>query len=258
MTERQPIVVGSVPFTISNLQGATEQVISNATSDEPTSVRLANAYCVALAEDDDDYQRLLATDGINYPDGTPVAWVMRRQHQGTPRPQQVRGPSLFENVLDQGRDSHLRHFFLGTSDRTLAALRAQIELRFPGTTVSGTFSPPFAPLDDEFYRECVSAITETETDIVWVALGTPKQDFAAYEITKLTGITTVAVGAAFEFLAGTVKQAPSWSHGTGLEWLFRLATEPRRLWRRYLIGNTRFLRAVLAQTLKRNLEFKNR
>lgn len=249
MTTQPPILVGKVPFTVSDLQDATNRVIAYAKADDATSVRLANAYCVALANENQAYEQLLASSGVNFPDGTPVAWVMRWRRRGASLPQQVRGPSLFESVLNQGRAAEVRHFLLGTSPETLATLRDRIAIKFPGTNIAGTLSPPFAPLNQAFYHECLLEITAANPDIIWVALGTPKQDFAAHEIAKLSGTTTVAVGAAFDFLAGTVKQAPSWSHGTGLEWIFRLAAEPRRLWRRYLLGNAKFIRIVAMQSL---------
>lgn len=254
MTTQPPILVGNVPFTVSDLQDATDRVIAYAKADHATTVRLANAYCVALANEDQAYGQLLANTGVNFPDGTPVAWVMRRRRRDTSMPQQVRGPSLFESVLNQGRTAGIRHFLLGTSPETLAILRNRIEIKFPGTNIAGSLSPPFAPLNEGFYHQCLPEITAARPDIIWVALGTPKQDFAAHEIAKLSGTTTVAVGAAFDFLAGTVKQAPSWTHGTGLEWIFRFAAEPRRLWRRYLFGNAKFIRIATMQYLAKDPE----
>ncbi|WP_080736190.1 WecB/TagA/CpsF family glycosyltransferase [Rhodococcoides fascians] len=257
LTAQPPILVGNVPFTVSDLQNATDRVIAYGQAEEATTVRLANAYCVALANENRAYGQLLATSGVNFPDGTPVAWVMRLRRKGTPVPRQVRGPSLFESVLNQGRAADLRHFLLGTSPQTLALLRNRIDAKFPGTNIVGTLSPPFGPLNPDFYHGCLPEIAATDPDIVWVALGTPKQDFAAHEIAQLSGRTTVAVGAAFDFLAGTVKQAPSWTHGTGLEWIFRLAAEPSRLWRRYLIGNAKFIRIVALQFLTQRPEFRD-
>lgn len=249
MTDRRPILIGGVPFTASDLHTASQRVIQHAIDADAIAIRLANAYCVALASKDAEYQNLLTNSGVNFPDGAPVAWLMQRKSRDAEKPMQVRGPSLFEDVLDKGRASDLRHYFLGSTDQTLDLLSNEVRKQFPGAIIAGSYSPPYSPLDDKFYQQCLDQISKANAQVIWVALGTPKQDFAADRIMQLTGLPTVAVGAAFDFLAGTAKQAPKWMQGSGLEWSYRLATEPRRLWKRYLLGNLTFLKAVVRPTL---------
>lgn len=251
VTHNTLIRVGGVPFVVASLQSATISVIRAAQGHEAVSVRLSNAYCVALASRDNAYAELLTDDGLNYPDGAPVAWCMRRWASGgDERPSQIRGPSLFESVLADGVGSELRHFFLGAEPATITQLCRKVERKYPGIQIAGAFSPPFGPLNEEFYGECTGKILEAKPDLVWVALGTPKQDFAASELARRTSLTCVAVGAAFDFIAETTPQAPTWVQGSGFEWVFRLATEPRRLWRRYLIGNTLFIWAAIHDRFK--------
>ena len=207
------------------------------------SVRLVNAWCVVIAEDDSTYRDVVNGPGLTLPDGAPVVAVMRRTPAGSTA-ERVRGPSLFEAVLDQGRSTQLRHFLLGGAPETATSLSATIAERYPGTVIDGSWAPPFAALDEAMLREAVDRVTASNADVVWVGLGAPKQDLMAQEIALRTGVTAVGVGAAFDFLAGTVREAPVWVQRSGLEWLFRLAAEPRRLWRRYLVGNFRFLRIV--------------
>ena len=244
------IRVGTVPFDVTTLSGGVSRVISAALASEPISIRLSNAYCVALASQDVEYQALLNGPGLNFPDGTPVVWFMKKNAPGAGDiPGRVRGPSLFVETLDAGRKENVGHFFLGTTPETLENLEAAAGDKFPGIRISGRFSPPFAPLDEDFYRECAARIAATDAQLIWVALGTPKQDFVAAELAKRVGRPCAAVGAAFDFVAGTTKEAPVWMQNSGTEWLYRFATEPRRLWRRYLFGNVQFLRSAMTESV---------
>ncbi|NMD93848.1 WecB/TagA/CpsF family glycosyltransferase [Rhodococcus sp. BL-253-APC-6A1W] len=245
MDEPVFVNVGDVPFVSTNRTAAASWIVNAGTDRLPISIRLPNSYSVALASKDADYRAVLTGPGVNFPDGAPVAWIMRRGKSGDSKAQQVRGPSLFVDVLDRGRGAEIGHFFLGGSPDALAKLLATAHGRYPGIKISGSYSPPFGPLDHEFYAEAVQRIRKADPDIVWIGLGTPKQDYAGATITHRTGRPTVAVGAAFDFLAGTSKEAPRWLQETGFEWLFRLATEPKRLWRRYLVGNLKFIFAVI-------------
>ncbi|MHD0300477.1 WecB/TagA/CpsF family glycosyltransferase [Rhodococcus qingshengii] len=239
------IRVGKVHFDVITLPDAVDRVIRAATESEALPIRLSNAYCVALASQDAEYQTLLASPGLNFPDGTPVVWFMKKQAKAAGR---VRGPSLFMETLDAGRKNDIGHFFLGTTPETLTKLEAAVSEKFPGVRISGRFAPPFGPINEDFYREGTARIAATDTQLIWVALGTPKQDFVAAELARRVGRPCAAVGAAFDFAAGSAREAPQWMQNSGTEWLYRLATEPRRLWRRYLFGNIQFLRSALTES----------
>lgn len=241
------IKVAGVPIAVARLDSAVEWLVNSAT-DEPsdfgTSVHLVNSWSVTLADKHAYYKETLISEGVvNLPDGLPVArLVSARSGEGGVH---VRGPSLFRQVLDIGRARGVRHFLLGGTEESMAKLLGKIEAQYPGADIVGSFAPPYGPVDDAFVESAVSAIGSMKPDIIWVALGTPKQDVATNLLSRETGRTCVAVGAAFDFLAGTVKEAPRFLHGSGLEWLYRLVAEPSRLWRRYLVGNLEFLKAVL-------------
>ena len=169
-----------------------------------------------------EYLAVLNGEGVTFPDGASVTGTMRvlrrgaYQHGG-----RVRGPSLFVDCLDAGRDRGLRHFLLGTTDPTLDALSAELRARFPGVADLGVLLPPFGPLDEEFVEDCRRRVAETRSDIVWVALGVPKQDLLAHELSRRLNMTCVGVGAAFDMLAGRVREAPrgcsasAWSGSSG-------------------------------------------
>lgn len=205
-------------------------------------IHLLNAYSIALAEKDTEFDDCLKSAVLNLPDGKPLSVLTKWSKKPL---NQVRGPSLFEAVLDKGRDHSLRHFLLGTTPETLALLKESLELRYPGVQIVGSISPPFRPLTDAEYTCQDAQIKETSPDIVWVGLGTPKQDFEAQRLARQSEFVAVAVGAAFDFSAGLKKEAPMWMRHLGMEWIFRFASEPGRLWKRYLFGNATFLKAVL-------------
>lgn len=213
------------------------------------SVHLVNAYNVVLASKDMSYARLLKSSSVNFPDGRPLTWW---KHQGSQRLYQIRGPRLFEDVVDIGREQGIRHFLLGATEETLKLLEAKLRERFPGTNIVGSMSPPFRPMTAEETAAQDRVIRDTGAQIVWVGLGTPKQDWEVARIASALPVVCVAVGAAFDFSAGTKKAAPSWMSFLCLEWLFRLLSEPRRLGKRYLIGNTQFLR-IYFKSVMRNL-----
>jgi N-acetylglucosaminyldiphosphoundecaprenol N-acetyl-beta-D-mannosaminyltransferase len=148
-------------------------------------------------------------------------------------------------ALDRGCERGVRHYLYGSTPEVLDRLGRAIADRWPGAEVVGAESPPFRELTDADLRAAAKRMDGAGADLVWVGLGTPKQDDAVHRLARLGPATYVAVGAAFDFLAGTKRQAPVWMQRRGLEWCFRLATEPRRLWRRYLLGNLRFIRVVL-------------
>ncbi len=205
--------------------------------DSPLLLRLAN-----------ERSDLLLTDGM------PLVFLGR--HAAHLPIERCYGPDIMLGVLDKGRAAGLRHYFYGGADKeTLRRLRENLSRRFPGLQIVGGCVPPFRSVDidapfDEEDRAVAHDIAESRADVVWVGLGTPKQDLWLERFRdQVPAPVLIAVGAAFNFHAGTVRQAPRWMMRYGLEWLFRLCAEPRRLWRRYIIGNPRFIALVLRQWL---------
>ena len=175
------------------------------------------------------------------PDGMPLVWLGRRAllHGDV---QRCYGPDLMLAICEAGLDSEWKHCLYGATTEVLEKLRQQFEARFPRIKIVESIAPPFRPLTEAEQADVVERINAALPDIVWVGLGTPKQDLWMGEFRdKLTAPVLIAVGAAFNFHAGRVAQAPHWMQRAGLEWLFRLYKEPRRLWKRYVLGNPRFL-----------------
>lgn len=215
-------------------------------SSDGQSFHLVNAYTIALTQNDSEYLALIKSATARFPDGKPLTWwTLDDGH----RLNQIRGPRLFEQVMNLGREKDVRHFLLGASESTLHRMESNLLERYPGVSIVGSFSPPFRELSPEELDGQDQMIRESGAEIVWVGLGTPKQDWEVARLASRLPTLCVAVGAAFDFTAGTKLEAPAWMASLSLEWLFRLISEPRRLWRRYLLGNAIFLFAVAKNQL---------
>lgn len=160
------------------------------------------------------------------------------------------GPTFFEKTLEWGQKDGLKHFFFGSSQDTLDKLKNVIPNRFPNTRVVGMVSPPFRILSPEENEHYLQMMNESKADIIWVALGAPKQERWMYEnYHKLNRGVMIGIGAGFDYLAGNTRHAPQWMKNFALEWLYRLIQEPRRLWKRYLVTNTLFILFVAMELL---------
>lgn len=168
---------------------------------------------------------------LTVPDGMGTVWFLRLLGHSAGR---VYGPDLLLAACKRGLGSGWRHYFLGGASEVAERLVGRLQAGFPGLQIAGVFSPPFRKMDENEVRNMVNEINKSRADIVWVGLGSPKQEFWMAEFReRLHAPVLVGVGAAFDFLSGAKPQAPRWMQRAGFEWLFRLASEPRRLWRRY-------------------------
>jgi N-acetylglucosaminyldiphosphoundecaprenol N-acetyl-beta-D-mannosaminyltransferase len=190
----------------------------------------------------------LESADIVAPDGMPLVWVGRAKGFAV---QRVCGPDFMPALLDRGRAAGRRHFFYGGMEGVAARLATAMQARFPGVHVVGMFTPPFRPLDDREKDEIAALINDARPDYVWVGVSTPKQDpWAAEQRPRLNASAILAVGAAFDFHAGLRRRAPRWMQRAGLEWLFRLLSEPHRLGVRYTVTNLRFLGLLLRDAIR--------
>jgi N-acetylglucosaminyldiphosphoundecaprenol N-acetyl-beta-D-mannosaminyltransferase len=186
--------------------------------------------------------------GLVTPDGMPLVWLSRGA--GFANVGRVYGPDLLLEMCRASVPRGYRHFFYGGAPGIAEALVGRLEAGIPGLAVAGIYCPPFRDLTRDELANVHTLINESAADIVWVGLGTPKQErWMAENIGAVNAPVLIGVGAAFDFHAGAKRQAPRWMQHAGLEWLFRLATEPRRLWKRYLINNPSFIVLVLLQHL---------
>ncbi|MEK7270425.1 MAG: WecB/TagA/CpsF family glycosyltransferase [Planctomycetota bacterium] len=185
---------------------------------------------------------------LSVPDGMPIVWALRFLHRAR-LPDRVYGPELTRRLLARAASERWRVYLYGSSPGTLEALKKKIAADHPSFVLAGAESPPFRTLSDEEDEAACRRISEAKPDLVFVGLGAPKQEiWMAEHAAKIPGVL-LGVGAAFDFLAGTKRQAPVWMQKRGLEWLFRFGSEPLRLWRRYLVRNPLFLAAIFLQKI---------
>lgn len=245
--ERQNVI--GAPIDVVYWGGAVATLLRWAAARESRYVCACNVHMVVTAQRDERLAASVRGADMVLPDGSPVAWLMRKT--GISAQQRVSGPDLMWSYFAAAAIYGESIFLLGSSDDTLRRLKARIEGTFPGLRVIGTHSPPFRPLSPDEDAALVRLLNESGASTIWVAFGCPKQEIWMAEHRDSVRSVMVGVGAAFGFHAGTIRRAPEWMRRLALEWLHRLLSEPRRLWRRYLVTNTLFIVAAVRQLMGR-------
>jgi N-acetylglucosaminyldiphosphoundecaprenol N-acetyl-beta-D-mannosaminyltransferase len=203
-------------------------------------IAVTNVNNIVEAQRSRSYKQTLDSADMVIPDGMPLVWVGRRRGFGMPR--RVCGPDLFATFCRETHQKGYTHFFYGGAPGAPEELALVLKKQFPDLRIVGTYSPPFRQLTLEEDAQTVAMINQAAPDVLWVGLGCPKQERWMFEHrSRLVVPAVVGVGAAFDFLSGRLQRAPRWMGDYGLEWLYRLWKEPRRLWRRYLVSNSSFL-----------------
>jgi N-acetylglucosaminyldiphosphoundecaprenol N-acetyl-beta-D-mannosaminyltransferase len=231
-----------------NLPTAVQQIADWVRTGDRQYVCVCPVSTIMQCRRAEDFRRVVNAAGMRTPDGMPLVWLAHlRGHRQVSR---VYGPDLMLAVMAQSAQRGWRHYFYGGGPGIAQQLEQVMTARFTGLTVAGSHSPPIATLDDLCTPSVAAAINERSPDIVWVGLGNPKQEWWMARIRPiLEAPVLIGVGAAFDFLTGAKPQAPRWMQRAGLEWLFRLVHEPRRLGSRYLIDNPWFVYEVVLQEL---------
>ncbi len=229
-----------------HMEMAIRQIAEWIVRDERQYVCVANVHTVAESQKDQRLRQINNSAGMVTPDGMPLVWVSWLL--GYPQVERVYGPDLLLAVCQRSLQTGWSHYFYGGGPDVTGLLVERLAQRYPGLNIAGFDSPPFRPLTTEEDQAAVERINQSKADILWVGLGAPKQEYWMAEHRKhIFTPVMIGVGAAFDFHAGVKKQAPRWMQRSGLEWSYRLASEPRRLWRRYLKNNPRFLIGVFLQ-----------
>lgn len=237
------------PIAITDLPGATAHLLHRVAARQGGYVCLRDVHGIMLARRDPELFQIHHEATMNLPDGMPLVHIARRRgHHAIGR---VAGADLVEALADAGRGTALRHYFYGGKPGVAEKMAATLKRRFPGMVVAGCASPPFGDVDDATMKQALAAIVAARADVVWVGLSTPKQErWMHRHHPALPGMILIGVGAAFDFITGEVRRAPLWMQRATLEWLHRLFSEPRRLWRRYLVLAPRFVWLILTERSK--------
>jgi N-acetylglucosaminyldiphosphoundecaprenol N-acetyl-beta-D-mannosaminyltransferase len=209
-------------------------------------VCVTGVHGIMEAQNDERFRKVLNSALLVTPDGMPLVWWGK--WNGLHYMDRVYGPDLMLEVLRCSVARGYKHFLYGGTRNVTGELAIRLKERFPGLQVVGTFEPPFRPLTEQEAADLQLQVQKAKPDVFWVGLSTPKQEkFMAEYLPRLETTLMFGVGAAFDFHSGRVRQAPRWIQRSGFEWLFRLSQEPRRLWKRYLINNPRFLLRAAGQ-----------
>jgi N-acetylglucosaminyldiphosphoundecaprenol N-acetyl-beta-D-mannosaminyltransferase len=240
-----------VPIDVVGWDAAVERIMAWGRQRSAQAVYLCNVHVAVTASRDPSLAQALRAGDLVLPDGAPVAW-MQRKFGATGQPR-IDGPNLMARVCGAAEREGLPIYLLGGSPNALVALERQLAGRYPGLTIAGSFSPPYREWTAEEDQHMVAAINESGAGIVFVGLGCPKQELWIARRKGAVRAVMLGVGAAFDFHAGLKPRAPAWMQNNGLEWLHRLASEPQRLWKRYMFTNSVFIvRAAWQLTVGRS------
>jgi len=237
--------VGITPLDTQQTIAAIDDVIA---SGDKAYVCVTGVHGVMEAQRDPALRRIINHSFIATPDGRPTVWVGRLQ--GFRKMQQVYGPTLMLQLCEHSLARGRTHFLYGGDNGVAEQLKRNLERRFPGVQIVGTYTPPFRPLNLKEEHELRAMVAHLQPDIFWVGLSTPKQErFMAEYLPKLETKVMLGVGAAFDIHTGRINDSPAWLQRLGLQWAHRLCQEPRRLWKRYLYNNPRFVVCIASQML---------
>ncbi len=228
-----------ISYSVARTGEAVRYVIEHISELKGKYICFSNVHTTVMAREDSAYAAVLNDAAIVFPDGTPVA-QLQRSH-GFRRASRVAGPDFMRYMFKKTSDGRLSHYFYGSKEETLVLLEKNLKRRYPGIDIRGMYSPPFRQLSEAEDEEDIKRINESGADIVWVGLGAPKQENWMKAHEGRINAVMMGVGAGFDFHAGTIKRAPVWIQKMGLEWLFRLFQDPRRLIKRYVVTNIKFV-----------------
>ncbi len=245
---RSSDVIGGMRVDAGTYASTTAQVLAWAARAESRYICVANVHMVMETRDAPDFRAIVNAADLVTSDGMPLVWILRQRGHAAER---VYGPDLMLHVCAAAAEAAVPIALFGGAPAVLERACAMLLARFPGLHIAAKISPPFGALTAAQNADFTRQLRESGARIVFVGLGCPKQERWMAAVYKEVPAVFLGVGAAFNFHAGEVRQAPAWLQRAGLEWLFRLGAEPRRLWRRYLWHNPRFLWAVLREGVRR-------
>ncbi len=207
---------------------------------QPGYACVTGVHGVMVAQNDPEFLRILNDAAFNTPDGMPLSWV--GWLQGREQMDRVYGPDFMDSICQLSVERGYRNFFYGGNPGVAELLSESLQKKYPGLHVVGTFTPPFRALNREEEKELLDLVHKSQPHILWVGLGTPKQErFMAQYFRQLEVPLLVGVGAAFDFHTGRLRECPDWIKRAGLQWVHRLIQEPARLWKRYIWNNSAFI-----------------
>jgi N-acetylglucosaminyldiphosphoundecaprenol N-acetyl-beta-D-mannosaminyltransferase len=243
-----------VPLALTDYERTIDWIEAAIATRQRGYICVAAVHTVMACQEDPELRAAVLASDLTVPDGQPLVWAMNAL--GHDLSSRVYGPDLMARACERAALTGARIFLYGgRNEEAVLQLAHKLRTRYPGLDIVGAYAPPFRPLTGEEEDSVAEAINRSEADVVWVGIGVPKQEkWMAAMRDRLEAPVLVGVGAAFDFHAGLVPQAPPWMQSMGLEWAYRLRRDPRRLWKRYLRYNPRFVTGFLRQWLRHRLQ----
>lgn len=230
-----------VNIAVTNMKETVQYIMEHIQDLKGKYICVSNVHTTVMAYEDEHYRTVQNAAALALPDGKPLSVVSRKR--GFKEAQRVTGPDLMLELFQKP----FRHYFYGGREETLCILEKELREKYPDIQIAGMYSPPFRPLSEEEDREALDNINASGADILWVGLGAPKQENWMYAHQNQVNALMIGVGAGFDYHAGIIKRAPVWMQKCSLEWLYRLLQDPKRLWKRYVSTNGRFLWLLLTR-----------
>ena len=235
--DRRVNIIG-VPISAVNMESCVQYVKDHLEEGRGNYICVSNAHTTVMAHEDPEYWKVQAESFLSVPDGKPLSVIGRKTFADMDR---VTGPDFMRRVFKESREQGYRHYFYGNTEENLNLLIKAVHREYPWLKIAGSEPSIFRDMTDEEEQSLVARINAAEPDFIWVALGAPKQEKFCYRLRGRTTGVMVAVGGAFNIIAGIVPEAPQWVQDLSMEWFFRLLQEPNRLFKRYLVTNTKFI-----------------
>ena len=224
---------------VTNMQETIEYLKANLEELRGKYICVSNVHTTVIAYENEEYRKIQNRAVMALPDGAPLS-KYSREH-GFPDASRVTGPDLMLELLAISEEKGYRHFFYGSTQKTLDDMRATLQQKYPGVQIAGMYSPPFREMTLEEDTEAIKMINNAKPDFIWVGLGAPKQEIWMSEHQDKVNGVMIGVGAGFDYVAGYIKRAPMWMQKLSMEWFYRLLQDPTRLWKRYVVTNAKFM-----------------
>lgn len=232
-----------VEIAVTNMNDTVKYIENNLENLKGNYICISNVHTTVMSYEDNEYQKIQNGGALALPDGGPLSAISRKR--GYKNAQRVTGPDLMDEIFRISEMKGYSHYFYGSTKETLMMMEVRLKEKYPKLNIAGMYSPPFKPNINVESDENIENINNLNADFIWVGLGAPKQEiWMNYHKNKINSLM-IGVGAGFDYFAGTIARAPYWMQNNNLEWLYRLIQDPKRLLKRYLITNTKFIKLLL-------------
>ena len=228
-----------VNINVTNMHKTIEYIKHNIDNLKGNYICVSNVHTTIMSYENEGYKNIQNSGAMALPDGKPLSIISKKR--GFNGAQRVTGPDLMEEIFDISEKMGYSHYFYGSTQETLNELSNKLKKKYPNINIVGMYSPPFRNLTLQEDENIIDMINDSNADFLWIGLGAPKQEIWMYEHKNKINSLMIGVGAGFDYHAGKITRAPMWMQKLSLEWLFRLLQEPRRLFKRYLITNIKFI-----------------